>query len=168
MENSQRTNRNSGAYVGAVLLIVIGAAALIANLGGSDYVYRGLPLAAGLAFLVAYGLTRRYGFLVPGGILTGAGSGLMAAYIAGAGDAGPYTVIGGGLGFLLIFTIDVLVSRDTTRWWPVVPGGLMVLAGAVGDNNKQAVIRDFEVWSSLLLIGLGLLILFTRLRRPAR
>ena len=54
MEIRNDRSRNSGAYVGATLLIVIGLCALVANLWGSKYVYESIPLAIGVAFLVAY------------------------------------------------------------------------------------------------------------------
>ena len=127
--------RNSGDYIGATLLIVIGICALVANLWGKKYVEESIPLAIGVAFLVAYGLTRRYGYLVPGGILSGVGAGVLTSSLLNASDGGPYTVIGGGLGFLLIFCVDTLVSRGTMRWWPVIPGGLMVLTSLGGGST---------------------------------
>jgi len=168
MEIRNDRSRNSGAYVAATLLIVIGLCALVANLWGSKYVYESIPLAIGVAFLVAYGLTRQYGFLVPGGILSGVGAGLLASSLINASDGGPYVVIGGGIGFLLIFCVDMLVTRNTMRWWPVIPGGLMVLVGAGTAGESQGLIRQFEVWSPILLIALGVLILVARLRQPSR
>jgi uncharacterized membrane protein len=168
MEIRNDRNRNSGAYVGATLLIVLGLSALVANLWGSKYGYESIPLAIGVAFLVAYALTHQYGFLVPGGILSGVGAGLLASSLINASDAGPYVVIGGGVGFLLIFCIDMLVSRAAMRWWPVIPGGLMVLIGTGTAGENQDVLRQFEVWSPVVLIAIGVLILFARLRQPSR
>lgn len=168
MEIRNDRSRNSGAYVGATLLIVIGLCALVANLWGSKYAAESIPLAIGVAFLGAYALTRQYGFLVPGGILFGVGAGLLASLLIKGTDGGPYVVIGGGIGFLLIFCVDMLMSRTTKRWWPVIPGGLMVLVGAGTAGETQGLIRQFETWSPLLLITLGVLILVARLRQPSR
>jgi hypothetical protein len=168
MDTRNDMTRNSGAYVGATLLIVIGLCALVANLWGSKYVYESVPFAIGVAFLVAYALTRQYGYLVPGGILSGVGAGLLTSSLLNASDGGPYTVIGGGIGFLLIFCVDMLVSRITMRWWPVIPGGLMVLIGTGMAGENQDLIRQFEIWSPLLLIALGVVILVARIRQPSR
>jgi hypothetical protein len=154
--------------VGATLLIVIGLCALVANLWGSKYVYESIPLAIGVAFLVAYALTRQYGFLVPGAILFGVGAGLLASSLLNASDGGPYVVIGGGIGFLLIFCVDMLVSGNTNCWWPVIPGGLMVLVGAGTAGENQGFIRQLEVWSPILLVALGVFILVAHLRQPRR
>jgi hypothetical protein len=167
MEIRNEPNRNSGAYVGATLLIVIGVFAFAANIWGSRFLYESIPLAIGIAFLVAYTLTRQYGFLVPGGILSGAGAGVLASSLLNGLDGGPYVVIGGGIGFLLIFCVDMLVSRHTMRWWPVIPGGLMVLIGAGSAGENQGFIKQLEIWSPLLLIAVGVLILIARRRQPS-
>lgn len=165
MAENRKPAQNSGAYVGAALLIVIGGAALIANLGGSTLVYETIPLALGVAFFVAYFATRQYGFLVPAGILSGVGAGLLVANLANVSDAGPFATIGGGLGFILIFAMDVLVSRTAARWWPVVPGALMVVVGTTSAADDQLIIRQLQVWSPVLLIAIGVLILVSRMRR---
>ena len=167
MENKQKDPRNSGAYVGAVLLIVIGLAALVANLGGDKYVYQSIPLAMGIAFFVAYALTRQYGFLVPAGILSGIGAGLLASSVFSATDqqVAPYVVDGLGLGFLSIFAIDVLVTRTAARWWPLVPGGVMVVIGSSASLSRQQVTDQIGIWIAVFLIVLGVAMLFTRTRR---
>lgn len=157
-----KDNRNSGALVGAVLLIVIGAGALVANLGGGKAGENAIPLAIGVAFMVAYALTRRYGYLVPGGILSGIGAGILAAFLVGATDSGPYAVIGGGLGFVLIYAIDLLASGQRAHWWPVIPGGVMLLVGGGLATNNEGLISRVGTWSPLLLVALGVWILVAR------
>lgn len=159
--------RRSRSYLGPVLLIVIGIGALVSNFGGDVFAGGFVPFAVGTAFLVAYAATRRYGFLVPGGILTGIGAALMAASQFSATDTGAYAAIGGGLGFLFIYAVDVVVSGTAARWWPVVPGGLMVVAGTGLASGNQELIRQFVLWSPVLLIVLGLLILVARFRQPS-
>lgn len=160
-------HRGSGAYVGAAILIVIGTLALVGNLYGSQYTDQAIPLGIGLAFLVAYALTRQYGFLVPGGIVTGIGAGLFAATVAGASDNGPYVVLAGGLGFLAIFALDAVVTRSANRWWPVIPGGAMILSGSAMATQNEGLIRQIGTWSPLLLVLLGLWILIARARPAA-
>ena len=161
-----RNNNTSGAVVGGALLVVVGLLALVANLGGDKLIYESIPLAIGAAFGVAYAFTRKYGFLVPAGILMGVGGGLVAADLLNQPDAGPYVGIAGGLGFLAVFVVDMLVSGTPTRWWPVIPGAVMLFAGAAAASESNADLKALQIWSPVLLIALGVLILLTRIRRP--
>lgn len=158
----------SGSYVGAIILIVIGVVALAANLGGGKYVGDSLLLALGLAFLIGYAFTRRYGYLVPGGILTGLGGAVLATSLSGTSDGGAYALIGGGIGFLLIFALDLLVSRINRRWWPVIPGALMIVAGSATATGNDVFVRQAQVWAPVLLIAIGLVILIARPRPVSR
>lgn len=164
MDSTQRDPRNPGAYIGATLLILIGVFALLANLAGGAYVYESIPLAMGVAFAVGYILTRHYGFLVPAGILTGVGAGVLASTSVGGADAGAYVVISIGLGFLAIYAFDVLVTGTAIRWWPLIPGGLMLLIGA-GMANTAGFVHQLQIWAPALLIALGVLILISRARQ---
>jgi hypothetical protein len=157
--------RDSGAYVGAAILILIGVCALIGNLGGGKYVYEAIPLALGVAFAIAYVTTRQYGFLVPAGILTGVGAGLLLSSLLNMNDAGTLVVIGGGLGFFAIFAVDMLIANISVRWWPLIPGGLMLVVGASTASDNQEIIRQLQMWSPLLLIGIGVVLLLAQGRR---
>ncbi|MFI5282095.1 MAG: hypothetical protein ACHQ0J_03085 [Candidatus Dormibacterales bacterium] len=163
MEATPRHSRDaSGAYLGATLLIVLGAVGLIANLSGIKDVSLAIPLALGGAFTAAYLLSHRYGFLVPGGILAGVGTGLVIAWAVGAADNGPYVVLCGGLGFLFIYVVDVLIGRVTGRWWPVIPGTAMVLAAGGMASQNEALVSQIRVWSPLVLVAVGVWILVKR------
>ena len=164
MENAQPNPRQSGAYVGGAVLIVIGAVALLATLLDSSHVYEAIPLAIGVAFAFAYAVTRKYGFLVPAGILSGVGAGILASSLLNAADDGTYIVLAIGFGFLAIFALDVLVSGTAVRWWPLIPGGLMVVVGTGMAGANEGLLRQVQVWAPALLIVLGLLILLTRVR----
>lgn len=164
MQNAQTSPRNSGTYVGAALLIGIGAVALLANLVGSTYVYEAIPIAMGVAFAIAYVATRHYGFLVPAGILSGVGSGFLASSLLNAADNGTYVVVAIGLGFLAIYAVDVLVTATAVRWWPLIPGGLLLVVGMGMAGEGEGFVRQLQVWAPALLIVLGLLILLTRMR----
>jgi hypothetical protein len=169
MSTSLDRRRRSRWFVGPAILIVIGIAALANNLGFDSFAGNFASLAIGGAFLVAYAVSRRYGYLVPGGILTGVGVGLVAASLLRVADAdtGAYAAIGGGVGFLLIYALDLLVSGSADRWWPVIPGSLMVVAGAGMLTGNQELMRQLGLWSPVLLIGLGVAILVARFRQPA-
>lgn len=169
MENKQQGTRNTGAYVGAAILILVGLAALAANLGADTYVYESIPLVIGVAFFVAYAVTRKYGFLVPAGILSGLGIGILAPSLLNVTDqqAAPYVLAGIGLGFISIFAIDVLVTRTAVRWWPLLPGGVLVVIGSSASVANQQISDQFRIVVPVLLIVLGVSILLASRRRTS-
>jgi hypothetical protein len=72
--------------------------------------------------------------------------------------------LAGGLGFLLIYVVDVVVSRVTQRWWPVIPGAaILVITGGAATQN-QGLIRDIGLWSPLVLVVIGVWMLVARSR----
>jgi hypothetical protein len=159
---------NSGAYVGAAILIVIGVCALVGNLAGSKLGGDSIPLAMGIAFMAGYVATRRYGYLVPACILAGLGAGILVADMTGTANNSAYVVIGGGFGFLLIYGLDVLAHGNASRWWPLVPGGLMLVTGSATAADNVWLIGQLAAWSPVLLIALGLLLLVTQLRKKTQ
>ncbi len=145
---SQRTLGLLFIGIGGALLIV-----LTTDVGGEIFVgFRGL------GFLGAYAATRSYGLLIPGGILTGLGTGLI---IESQGGPSGSVVLGLGCGFLAIATIDRLVSSaDGVWWWPLIPGAVLVTVGASNLTGIPNLGR-YLVPAGLILIGVLLL-----LRKP--
>jgi hypothetical protein len=141
-----------------LLLIGIGGALLVVvttDVGGELVV-----AVIGVAFLVAYAATRAYGLLIPGAILTGLGTGIVAATLGGP-DA--LVVLGLGLGFITIAVVDVLQgAQGGAWWWPLIPGGILTTVGA-SELVGVADIGRYVVPAILILIGIGLLA-----RRPGR
>ncbi|HET7466418.1 MAG TPA: hypothetical protein VFL29_07110 [Candidatus Dormibacteraeota bacterium] len=162
------TPRVSTPYVGAFLLIAIGTLMLVANLAGAGNLGGGLVvLAIGVAFAAAYAVTRKYGFLVPAGILSGLGAGVFAGQLAGASDTdlGTYAVFGLAVGFLAIYAVDALVTATMVRFWPVIPGGIMFLvAGGLATNN-EGFLKVLGLWSPMILVFIGIWLLFVQTRK---
>jgi hypothetical protein len=137
-----------GAGLFVILQTGVGAEATVALIGG--------------VLLIAYGVTRVYGFLVPGGILTGLGTGIVLQ-TRGAPDA--TVVLGLGAGFLAIAAIDVLVNGFApARLWPLIPGGVLTLVGLAALPGAQTVLR---LWPLVLIAAGGWLILGRRSTRQA-
>src|SRR3972149_3746454 len=92
--------------VAGMVLIVLGGLFLLEQRvgggGGGGGAVGGEAVVAliGIAFLIAYALTRQYGFLVPGGILTGLGIGII--YENRLEGNGAPVLLGLGVGFLAI------------------------------------------------------------------
>jgi hypothetical protein len=137
------------------LLIVVGGAALVATttpLGGEIVV-----VSLGLGFLGCYVVTRTYGLLVPGAILTGLGVGTL---VAAAGSPQEATTLGLGLGFLAIAGLDVLLrGRTGAWWWPLIPGGVLTVIGTSTMTGVQDVGRYVV---PLFLVALGVRLLLRR------
>ena len=109
----------------------------------------------GVAFLVAYAITRTYGFLIPGAILTGLGTGLVLQSLGIRGDIVP---LGLGLGFIMIAVVDQLVSPGRSGWWwPFIPGGVLLL-GSVGSVTGLPHLGRYLVPALLILAGAALLL----------
>lgn len=136
-----------------LILIAIGTALLLiltTDVGGEVIV--GL---LGIGFLIAYAFTRSYGYLVPGSILTGLGAGLLVAAQDGPDEA---VVLGLGLGFVAIAVINRgLDAAKAGWWWPLIPGGVLVLVGASALLSTLDLGR-FMVPIVLIVVGAGLLL----------
>lgn len=119
-----------------------------------------------VVLLVAYALTRAYGFLVPGMILLG------SAIATGVQDYG-YDPTAGlvavfiGAGFLGIWVVDFF-ARDGSRWWPLVPGSILVLYGGAVVTEGTTAGRLFEQFWPLVLVVAGIVVLFSASRQGGR
>ena len=109
----------------------------------------------GVAFLVAYAVTRNYGFLIPGAILTGLGTGLV---LQSLGIRGDIVVLGLGLGFIAIAVLDQLVSSGRAGWWwPLIPGTVLLLI-SVGSVTGLPDLGRYLLPAVLILTGAVLLL----------
>ena len=142
------TNRVLG-----LLLIGLGGMLLLAattDIGGEVVVG-----FVGLAFLVAYATTRTYGFLIPGAILAGLGTGLVLQSLGARGDV---VALGLGLGFVAIAVVDQLVSPGRAGWWwPFIPGGVLLLA-SIGSITGLPNLGRYLLPALLILGGAALLL----------
>jgi len=140
--------------LGAMLIVImttnVGAEAIVAVIGAG--------------FLFAYLATRSYGLLIPGGILTGLGAGII---VSSLGFHGSSVVLGLGAGFLSIALIDQLAGNGRDGWWwPLIPGAILVTIG----GSEFAGIRNLTQYVlPAVFIGLGIVLLFGRSHlRPPR
>jgi hypothetical protein len=144
-------------WLAGAILIVLGLLLLAGTLFGVGG--EAVVLAIGLVFLVAYAARRNYGFLVPAGVLTGLGAGIVVQDRVAATHGGE-VVLGLGLGFLAIYAIDSAVGgRPSPQIWPLFPGGILTIVGVL--NELQG--TQFGDWLTrywpvvLVLIGVALL-----------
>jgi hypothetical protein len=152
------TNRVLG-----LLLIGLGGILLLAvttDIGGEVVVG-----FVGLAFLIAYATNRTYGLLIPGGILTGLGAGLL---LESAGVGGDVAAFGLGAGFVAIAVVDQLVSPGRSAWWwPLIPGGVLLVSSA-GSVTGVPDLGRYLIPAVLIIIGAVLLLRPGRGEEPDR
>ena len=166
---SGRPGRPRGA--GGVALIVIGVVALIATLSRNDQIGLLFLPALGLIFLIWGIVVRNPGLLVPGGVLTGLGIGVLLAqdvFKMSDQQSGAVILISMGVGFLIITPLSLLVARRR-QYWSLVPGAVLMLIGAailVGGVALQ-VVQFIGMFWPLILIAAGVYVLWRAgFRRP--
>lgn len=142
-----------GRSFAGTLLVVIGIVLLLIELTGVGGV--AVVLLGGLAFLATFVATRSYGFLVPGGILTGFGAALVAQDLGLVDDIG---LFGLGGGFLLIPALQLATRtpREGGWWWPLIPGGILVLLGVI--EHLQGETAGLILPVVLIVVGLAFLL----------
>ena len=149
-------------FVFGIVLVVLGLIALVGQVWKPNEDVGGwVVMAIGLGFLAAYIYTRQYGYLVPAGIMTGLGAGIVVSKSLTwtTKDAeGGAVVLGLGLGFLGIWAIGELLRVDRNRWWPVIPGTILGIVGTALLIGGQAV-QALDYWG-VILVGIGLLIMW--------
>ena len=144
--------------VPALVLIGIGAVMLIAQLTGVGP--EAVVAVIGVGFLMAYAATRTYGFLIPGGIMTGLGVGIVIETQA-VGSQGEPVLLGLGIGFLALYAVDAIVRRSEALWWPVIPGGILSTIGVLVGTGREGWLDDAGSWWPAILIVIGGLILLS-------
>jgi hypothetical protein len=154
---------------GGLLLIGVGLLVLVGNSTQSALLGTLLLPGMGILFLVWAFYTHRFGFAVPGCILTGLGAGiLLVSHVPSlAGQPGGGVVL---LGLAAGFAGITLVSPffgENRHWWGLVPAGVLALIAALlligGDALRGLELLGY-LWP-LILVAVGLYILFgTRFR----
>ena len=135
-----------------VTLIVLGAGLYALRYWGDIDQAATLFLIGG-AFLAAYFYQGQFAFLVPACLFLGVGGGQFLDVASS---------IGLGSGFLAI-TVIALAYERRFHWWPLIPGGVLLI---VGFERVEWVRLVFDHWPLLLVVG-GILLLFAGRARPA-
>jgi hypothetical protein len=158
VERPGQHDRGRRVMAGAVLVIAgLGLLALQTFEGLSDATV--LMFIASL-FIAGYFVRRTYGLLVAGSVIFGVGLGQIGQEIFDvSGDVVP---MGIGIGFLLIYVID-RITRGETHFWPLIPGGILLVIGLSSIGGSFADAASF-IWPALLIVG-GIVLLVGANRR---
>ena len=142
---------------GGIVLILIGALTLVGQLDILGNAWRYILPGLGLVFLAWGVLAKQFGLVIPGGILSGIGAGVMLI-------EGPYAhlgepAIGGvfmlafGAGWLLVALLSVPASGSFI-WWPLIPGGVLAMFGGLllaGQAGEQIMRVIGYAWPAALM-----------------
>lgn len=158
-DDALRKRRTTG-----VVLLVIGSVALLSR--AYDWPLGLLaPLLLGGLFLVWSVLARERELLIPGGILTGIGAGILVRRYADQGrdfDQGAFMLCFAA-GWLLIPLLSWVVFKRRMLW-PLWPAAALAFAGLVrlGGNDVREWLGAARVYWPVALIAVALFMLFTK------
>lgn len=152
----------------AVVLIVVGVIGLISRWWQPTGDVGGWIVAAiGLGLLGAFAYSRNYGYLVPGGIMTGLGAGIVVSqsvtWSTSEGEGGA-VVLGLGLGFALVWLIGTLVQTGRPNFWALIPAGILSTIGVLLLVGSEEQLQD---WWGVGLIVIGALVVLRAVTRRA-
>lgn len=149
-------------WVGGAVLIIVGGFFLARNLVPG--IERLIPLFVGLALLALFFLIRSPGALIPGGIVTGVGVGILVAS-QGNTFGGAGFLMSVGAGFIAISVLGAIFGVPGTRYWPLVPGSVLIAIGAVifaAQLGPQVLELAETYWPLVLIVVGGYLLLRAR------
>ena len=161
--NNETKQSAKGNLTTGIILIAIGVGLLVFRLISLEGIF---PLVLGLGFTLAGILKRSAGLLIPGGIIGGAGLGILVMennWLAPMGS-----VAGGGV-FLLVMSLGwfgiTLLSKlftNETQVWALFPGAGMALIGGLVLMGEQGlkVLEVIGTYWPLILVAIGLRILY--------
>lgn len=156
--------------VAGVVLIAFGVLTLLATLIDSRVLGLSILPMIGVLFII-WGLTARLpGLMIPGGILTGLGLGILLndlAFSAAAGEMrGGIIVLGLGFGFLMILPLTWVISSER-HWWALIPGGILSLVGIallIGGGALETLTWLGRLWPVVPIV-VGIILIWQMLRK---
>lgn len=171
-ETGKAPSRRGGPWVAGVILICVGLFLLLAQYAKLEEAGQYFLPALGVAFLAWGAATRNVGLLIPGGILGGIGVGamLIEGPFAHLGDEakGGIFLLSFGLGWGLITLLSAIFTPKA-HWWPLIPGGVMVVVGGallVSGVAPGVLAVLGNIWPIILiLVGLWLIVRWRETRR---
>ncbi len=172
---TKQVEKKRDGLVGGLILVTIGLIALAAQFIDLDgFPNLGLLIVPtiGILLLLWGVFTRDAGPIIPGGIMSGIGLGIVLI-------AGPFELVSGqneggvfmlsfALGWLLI-TVLTAVFTSKTHWWALIPATIMgLIGGAILVGGVFETVLSFfgKLWP-IALIALGVSVLLQSIRKQA-
>jgi hypothetical protein len=147
--------------IAGLVLLIIGGLTLLDRSWSID-LGESAPLVLGLIFLVWALGARKCGLLIPGGILTGIGAGLLLRDVYGGNSTFLFCFAGG---WVLITLLSLIAFRRWV-WWPLIPAGAMAFSGLtqLAGPEFHHWLRAARYYWPVLLIVVALFLLLTKPR----
>jgi len=162
-QNSEKkiNRRHNSRIAAGVILIVFGAATLLQRwLDIGNYIV----LLLGFGMLIWGSVSHRTGWIIPGGVLTGIGLGVLAMqgpWQFPVADQSGIFLVCFAMGWFLITLLTALFT--CTQWWALIPGGIMALiGGSILVTNGAIRGLDLNLVYAAILIVVGLVLLVFR------
>jgi hypothetical protein len=121
-----------------------------------------IPLIVGLVFIGAALQRREYGFLVPGGIISGVGVGVLLQRVVNEPWDGAVVLFSVAAGFASIWVLGRLLRLPGNTPWPLIPAGIITLVAGV--QLSDADVGVMRLWP-IAIIAIGAVILGSELVR---
>ncbi|GIW08346.1 MAG: hypothetical protein KatS3mg060_3151 [Dehalococcoidia bacterium] len=154
-------------WVTGAILIVVGGLFLVAQVipNASQFIV----LLVGLGLLTAALLTRNYGLLIPGGIVSGVGVGILLAATSSEPVSGALFLFALAAGFALIWVIGLAfgIQPPQGAWWPLIPAFFIALAGVLSLGGETVAWVWQYGWPVVLIAVGAFLLIRAVLRRQA-
>lgn len=164
---TKQVEKKREGLVGGLILVLIGLIALANQFIDFDlFPDLGLLIvpSIGVLFLLWGILTREAGLIIPGGIMSGIGLGILLVaepfeVFSGVDDGGIF-MLSFALGWVSI-TVLTAVFTEETHWWALIPGAIMgliggaVLAGGVFETMLSLLGKLWPL--ALIALGIGIL-----------
>ena len=148
------TNQRSVERIAAVALIAIGALILLSPIAGQFAIYG--PLAVGAVSLVAFFVTRQYGFAVASGVIGGAGAAIILATSTSDVSLGGAAFMGSlAAGFALVWILGLVARPVETHPWPLVPAALLGSIGVAAATDLPIIANVAMAGFAFALVVLG-------------
>jgi hypothetical protein len=154
LERKTNDRRNHRIAAGVILIVFALASLLQRWLDIGNYIV----LVLGLGMLIWGSVSCRTGWIIPGGVLTGIGLGILAEeghwFIATVDQGGVFLVCF-ALGWFLIALLTGIFTR--TQWWALIPGGVMaIIGGGILVTNGAVRWQDLNLVYAIVLFCVGL------------
>ncbi|MCS6801706.1 MAG: hypothetical protein RMM58_11395 [Chloroflexota bacterium] len=154
-------------WLGGGVLVLIGVLLLIAQVVPNFGQF--VALIIGLTFLAASFVTRAYGLLIPGGIVTGVGVGIVLAANTSGPLAGALFLFALAAGFVLVWVGGIVLRvQPAGGWWPLLPAFFIALAGLTALGSQGLEWMWQYGWPVVLIAVGGFLIVRAVLRQGNR
>lgn len=166
-QNESKKDDRRGKLIGGTILILIGLLTLAGQYIQSEWFGLLILPALGLIFLAWGIISREFGLLIPGGVLSGIGLGafLITGPLSGLPEerTGGIFLLAFAAGWFLI-TLLSTITKHGLAWWPLIPGAILGLIGGaliVGGPALRVLELVGQGWP-IILIAIGLYMILWR------